>query len=128
MKTTRNDNEEAAEIARILMESTCAHYMVRINHEADAAAYLKAMKACYYVCSKSTNGDDIVRMKRQLIKLKLSSEKNIQNRFEIFSDTKKAYLAGIDQCIDIVDSVTKRFTGHLTLEEVYINNYLRRFE
>jgi hypothetical protein len=118
---------DVAELARGLMQSTCIFVSKRIPHTADSAAYIKAMRRCYYICSEEANGSNLQQMHKDLLKVRTEAHKQFCSRFELLSDVKKHYIMGVDHCIDIVRVIRLRFdTGHSYPDDIFIKNILGR--
>lgn len=104
---------------RILIYSTYVYTVRGIRNKKDKFAYSKAMRRCYYICSKEIGNAELINIRLELSKLLYSTRRNWQSRFEIFCDTKRSYETGIEQCLDIVNSIDKRFNGHLSSYEEF---------
>jgi hypothetical protein len=111
------------------MESTCAYTSLHISSLKDRVAYVKAMRRCRYICSKKCNGDDLSGMLSELKKLRKSCPTTFIRRFEIFSNTKKHYILGIDHSLEIVSSIHRRFVaGGRDSDTTFVCRFLGEFD
>lgn len=107
------------------MESTCVFTSSKIHNDKDRAAYVKAMRRCYYTCSEECNGSNLSGMLKDLIKLNRDVPRTFRPRIEIFSDVKKHYMLGIHHSIDIVSTLNRRFiTGDSHPETTFVRSIL----
>lgn len=111
-------------LVSILTESTAVHVSARIHYKKDKDAYLKAIRLCYAICRDSQ--DNLAQMKLRLSNLKEAASK-VDSGFEVFANTKKYYMLGIDNVIDIIDSFINRFEKEFTsADEVFVETILEK--
>ena len=104
-----SQKKEIAELARILIDSTCTYGALHIHNEKNRFAYVRAMSRCLSICVDKTNRNDVSRMRTELLKIKKDAIKNLKPRWELFSNTNRYYMFGIGQALDAVESINTRF-------------------
>lgn len=112
-------------LVTLLMESTAKYVSTRIYYSKDKDSYLSAMRLCLTLC-KNIKNDDFKSMKDELVNFRGDAAKSISN-FEIFTNSKKFYLLGVDNSIDILDSFINRFDKeHSSPDSVFVQTLLER--
>ena len=118
-------NKDICALVRTLIESTCTYTASHIGNEKNRFAYVKAMSRCLSTCSEKANRNDISRMKKELLKIKVDSIKNLRWRFEIVSRTNQYYKLGIGQALDVIESIDRRFEkGYSYADEYFVRSIL----
>lgn len=123
-----SDKQDAAHLARVLMRATCIYTANNIVLRSDRRAYLKAFRQCYYLCSRDVVGNDLLIARKKMIRLKRTTDKSLDKRFEIFSDTKGYYMLAINQCIHIMNSMVIRFIGYRASDQMRVAIYLNNLD
>jgi hypothetical protein len=126
-----SQKKEIAEMVRILIDSTCTYSASNIYNERNRFAYVRAMSRCLNLCMSKPNKNDIGKMRVELLKLRREVPKTFTWRWEPFSDTKRYYMLGIYQSLEVVESIHVRFEkGYSWADEYFVRSILgvKRYE
>lgn len=93
----------------ILLESTCIYVSRKIKNDTNREYYIKAMRRCYYVCSNESHGGDLYRARWEINRLIVEASYMCRTRLELFCDSKKYYMMGLNHALDAVNSAIIRF-------------------
>jgi hypothetical protein len=104
--------KEIRELVLALIDSTAIYVANRIENDKNKSVYINSISRCYAICDNLDNEDSLHRMRLDLLEILRHSINNFSVGFEIFSNVKKYHIMGIEQSLDIVESLLKRFDGH----------------
>jgi hypothetical protein len=120
-----NLKKEVADLARILINSTCAYTACHISNEKNRFAYVRAMSRCLAVCSEKQNRGDTMKMREELLKIAREASKTLKPRFELFSRSNRYYMLGVYQALNAVESINTRFEkGYSSADEWFVRQIL----
>jgi hypothetical protein len=96
-----------------------------IQNEKNRFAYVRAMSRCLETCR--VNKSSIKRIRAELVKLRKDAPKTFMGRLELFSNTKKYYMLGIEHSLEVVESIGIRFDkGYSHADRWFIRSILGR--
>lgn len=122
-----SQKKEIAELVRILIDSTCTYTALHISNEKNRFAYVRAMSRCLNICLEKPNRNDTEKMRRELVKLRRDAPKTLLKRYELFGRTNHYYMLGIQQSLEVVESIHVRFEkGYSWADEYFVRSILGR--
>ena len=120
-----NHKKDIASLVFTLIDSTCTFTALHIDSEKSRFAYVRAMSRCLNLCSDEQNRNDIEKMRTALWKLRKEASKSLLKRYELFGRTNYHYMLGIQQSIEVVESIHIRFEkGHSWTDEHFVRSIL----
>jgi hypothetical protein len=122
-----SEKKAAAELVKILLDSTCLYTALHIKNEKNRFAYVKGVSRCLNICSELSTKNDTQKMLKALYKYRREAPDKFTWRFEIFCNTKRYYMLGVHQSIAVVESINTRFEkGHSYADEYFVRSILGR--
>lgn len=106
-----------------MIDSTCTYTALRISVEKNRFAYVKAVSRCLNLCAGK--GNDLNRMRQELQRVRRQAPRSFIPRLQVLGSVKGYYIMGIVHCLDVVDSIDKRFgKGHSHADEFFVRSLL----
>lgn len=117
------------ELVRTLIDSTCTYIASNVDREGDRFAYVRAMSRCLNLCTDASCQNDVNKMKKELLKLRKDASKSLRKRFELFGNTNRYYMLGIQHSLEVVESIGTRFDkGYSHADEFFVRSILGRMK